>query len=610
MEQAFVTLTQGTKSVREYEAEFIRLQKYVNYGYGDDGVMVRKFLQGLTPEIGGRLQAVTYTHLYDLIEKAVNVESFIKREKAMANRSRDNRSQGSGSNPRHVSTTKKTYPTTQGERPRTENMSRGDGACFVCGSKGHFARTCPEKRENGMAVTTQYQPTCYYCGVKGHFSNNCPAKTNVAPGPADRPPAATRSANEAPNKRRTPAERVYVMGAEIGEHRDQSGGPITGTLRVGGNPTHVLFDSGATHSFVTPEIFKVNLLVVPMVGYEVILGMDWLSIHMTYLDCRRGRVILEEGHGNSTIYQGIRPSNGVSLVSAMRVRQHLIEGSAYLVAISVVEEKISSEEKIEEIPVVSGFEDVFKSLTELPPPRSNPFTINLIPGAAPIAKTPYRMAPAELAELKAQLEDLLDKGFKRSYSQKSEGCSRRPYRESAPNAQSGWPRNDVPRSAKTVFRPTEVSAKVQTTGRSHNDPGNIVPRSAKFQRHATPRTTKRASRETKPRGRATRSRTTADASVRAGEERPTSGRETIGQISSARPSRPTVKSSGPTVPTRPRPDCPADRPDRPSERRGRPEAVFEAQSAQFKPKAGADLARLGLAASSYLEHYKYFFLAL
>ncbi|CAA7021243.1 unnamed protein product [Microthlaspi erraticum] len=44
--------------------------------------------------------------------------------------------------------------------------------------------------------------------------------------------------------------------------------------------------------------------------------------------------------------------------------------------------------------------------------------------------------------------------------------------------------------------------------------------------------------------------------------------------------------------SRPRPDCPADRPDRLSECCGRPEAVFEVQSAQFKPKAGADLARL------------------
>ncbi|CAA7021053.1 unnamed protein product [Microthlaspi erraticum] len=108
----------------------------------------------------------------------------------------------------------------------------------------------------------------------------------------------------------------------------------------------------------------------------------WQSSHKVEF---RKLVILEEGHDNSTIYQGIRPSNGVSLVSAMRVKQHLIEGSAYLVAISVVEEKTSSEEKIEEISIVNEFEDVFKSLTELPPPRSNLFTINLIPRAAPIA---------------------------------------------------------------------------------------------------------------------------------------------------------------------------------------------------------------------------------
>ncbi|CAA7035538.1 unnamed protein product [Microthlaspi erraticum] len=67
---------------------------------------------------------------------------------------------------------------------------------------------------------------------------------------------------------------------------------------------------------------------------------------------------------------------------------------------------------------------------------------------------------------------------------------------------------------------------------------------------------------------------------------PTSGRETSANLhpptTAGRPKHPAT-----TVPigqTR----CPADRPDRPSERRGRPEAVFEAQSAQFKPKAGAD----------------------
>ncbi|CAA7050045.1 unnamed protein product [Microthlaspi erraticum] len=132
---------------------------------------------------------------------------------------------------------------------------------------------------------------------------------------------------------------------------------------------------------------------------------------------------------------------------------------------------------------------------------------------------------------------------------------------------------------------------------TQHDPGNIVPRSAKLQTfHATPRTTMPREPGTSLAAAQPVSRTTADASVRAGKERPTSGRETIGQ---SHP--PTTPADHETIRPRPfrlgQPDCPADRPDRPSERRGRPEAVFEAQSAQFKPKAGADLARLGLAAS-------------
>ena len=50
-------------------------------------------------------------------------------------------------------------------------------------------------------------------------------------------------------------------------------------------------------------------------------------------------------------------------------------------------------------------------IPELPPSRDVDFTINLIPGAGPVSMAPYRMAPAELAELKKQIEDLLEKKF-------------------------------------------------------------------------------------------------------------------------------------------------------------------------------------------------------
>ncbi|KAF8068549.1 hypothetical protein N665_1143s0001 [Sinapis alba] len=65
----------------------------------------------------------------------------------------------------------------------------------------------------------------------------------------------------------------------------------------------------------------------------------------------------------------------------------------------------------EGIPLVRGFHDLFGSLQGIPPDRSDPFIIEREPGTAPLSKSPYRMAPAEMAELKKQLEELVDKGF-------------------------------------------------------------------------------------------------------------------------------------------------------------------------------------------------------
>ena len=62
--------------------------------------------------------------------------------------------------------------------------------------------------------------------------------------------------------------------------------------------------------------------------------------------------------------------------------------------------------------IVRNFQDVVpEDLPGLPPEREVEFSIELQPGTAPISKTPYRMAPAELRELKERLQELLDKGF-------------------------------------------------------------------------------------------------------------------------------------------------------------------------------------------------------
>ncbi|GJU04050.1 putative reverse transcriptase domain-containing protein [Tanacetum coccineum] len=75
-------------------------------------------------------------------------------------------------------------------------------------------------------------------------------------------------------------------------------------------------------------------------------------------------------------------------------------------------EKKSDEKRLEDIPVVKEFPKVFlEDLPGLPPVRQVEFQINLMPGAAPVTRAPYRLAPSEMQELSDQLQELADQGF-------------------------------------------------------------------------------------------------------------------------------------------------------------------------------------------------------
>ncbi|GJW64245.1 putative reverse transcriptase domain-containing protein [Tanacetum coccineum] len=77
-----------------------------------------------------------------------------------------------------------------------------------------------------------------------------------------------------------------------------------------------------------------------------------------------------------------------------------------------VTEKKSKEKRLEDVPVIHDFPEVFpEELPGLPPPRQVEFRIDLVPGAAPVARAPYRLAPSEMRELSVQLQELLEKGF-------------------------------------------------------------------------------------------------------------------------------------------------------------------------------------------------------
>ncbi|GKD62631.1 putative reverse transcriptase domain-containing protein [Tanacetum coccineum] len=100
----------------------------------------------------------------------------------------------------------------------------------------------------------------------------------------------------------------------------------------------------------------------------------------------------------------------LKVISCIKARKYVERGCHLFLA--HVTEKKSKEKRLEDVPIIHDFPEVFPDdLSRLPPPRQVEFRIDLIPGAAPIARAPYRLAPSEMRELLIQLQELLEKGF-------------------------------------------------------------------------------------------------------------------------------------------------------------------------------------------------------
>ncbi|XP_049388453.1 uncharacterized protein LOC125852779, partial [Solanum stenotomum] len=162
---------------------------------------------------------------------------------------------------------------------------------------------------------------------------------------------------------------------------------MLGTVLLCQQPALALFDPGSTFSYVSVYYAsrlslmseplgcdtRADLILLDMVDFDVILGMDWLSPYRAVLDCFSKTVTLAIPGIPPVVWQGSRGSTPVGSV-----------------------------------PVVRDFIDVFPTdLPGLPPERDVDFPIELEPGTRPISIPPYRMAPAELKELSVQLQDLL-----------------------------------------------------------------------------------------------------------------------------------------------------------------------------------------------------------
>ena len=156
--------------------------------------------------------------------------------------------------------------------------------------------------------------------------------------------------------------------------------------------------------------FPSDLVALDMRDFDVVLGMDWLSHHRATLDCYKKEVKLHRPGKLEVKFRGMHRELSSNMISAMAAQRMLRKGCQGYLGYVVETEKEGT--LVDEIPVVREFPDVFPDdIVGLPLDREVEFTIDLIPGTEPISIPPYRMAPAELRELKAQLEELLSKGF-------------------------------------------------------------------------------------------------------------------------------------------------------------------------------------------------------
>ncbi|KAL0536800.1 hypothetical protein IC582_025762 [Cucumis melo] len=426
--QEFLNLEQGDMTVEQYDAEFDMLSRFAPEMIATEAARADKFVRGLRLDIQGLVRAFRPATHADALRLAMDLSL---QERATSSKT-DGRGSTSGQKRKAE---QQPVPVPQRNfRPGGEFRSfqqkpfeageaaRGKPLCTTCG-KHHLGRCLFGTR------------TCFKCRQEGHTADRCPLRvTGIA----------QNQGAGAPHQ-----GRVFATNRTEAE---KAGTVVTGTLPVLGHYALVLFDSGSSHSFIssafvsharleveplhhvlsvsTPSgecmlskekvkacqieiaghVTEVTLIVLDMLDFDVILGMDWLAANHASIDCSRKEVTFNPPSMASFKFKGGGSKSLPQVISAIRASKLLSQGTWGILA-SVVDTR-EADVSLSSEPVVRDYPDVFpEELPGLPPHREVEFAIELEPGTVPISRAPYRMAPAELKELKVQLQELLDKGF-------------------------------------------------------------------------------------------------------------------------------------------------------------------------------------------------------
>nr|GFB11078.1 reverse transcriptase domain-containing protein [Tanacetum cinerariifolium] len=228
------------------------------------------------------------------------------------------------------------------------------------------------------------------------------------------------------------AARAYAVGTA---KSDPNSNVVTGTFLLSNRYASVLFDTGTDRSFVSTA-FSSLIDIIPttldhgydveladeMGSFDVIIGMDWLVKYHAVIVCDQKLVRVPFGD-EILIFHGDGSNNGhesrLNIISCTKTQRYFLKGCPlFLAHITTKEaEDNSNEKRLEDVPIVQDFPEVFpEDFPGIPPTRQVEFQIDLVPGATPVARATYRLAPSEMKELSDQLKELADKGFIRPSS--------------------------------------------------------------------------------------------------------------------------------------------------------------------------------------------------